>query len=145
MCIDQKKNYLGQYTGSDNVNRDGRYFETNENLEVDEVEDFLENFLDSEFDTLADDGSVKEISQNCCKFNRLFRENKHDELQQILQSLPVSKVIQVVKDGSNQKVLPSASDKLSNGETSGEGHNTAMEVDEIDDGWQTITKDNRRH
>lgn len=70
-------------------------------LEIDEVENFLEDFLNDEFETIADDGSVTEIASKCCQFYNLLKQNKSDELLKLLPSLPVlqtqARQVKVVK------------------------------------------------
>jgi pre-rRNA-processing protein TSR2 len=66
-----------------------QWFSENKNLEFDEVEDFLLDIVNQEFDVLIDDGSVTETSKLVCDFYRLCsREDCEAELKSRLQTLP---------------------------------------------------------
>ena len=66
-----------------------QWFSENKNLEFDEVEDFLLDIVNQEFDVLIDDGSVTETSKLVCDFYRLCsREDCEAELKSRLQALP---------------------------------------------------------
>ncbi|XP_013786357.2 pre-rRNA-processing protein TSR2 homolog isoform X2 [Limulus polyphemus] len=63
-----------------------QYFHDND-LQPDEVEEFINDILNNEFDTIADDGSVEEISRKLCQFHRWCQEG-HESL--VLENLPKS-------------------------------------------------------
>ena len=66
-----------------------QWFSENKNLEFDEVEDFLLDIVNQEFDVLIDDGSVTETSKLVCDFYRLCsRGDCEAELKSRLQALP---------------------------------------------------------
>jgi ERCC4-related helicase len=68
-----------------------QWFSKNKNLEYDEVEDFLANIVNKEFNVLIDDGSVTETSKLVCDFYRLCsssKENCEAEIKRCLQALP---------------------------------------------------------
>ena len=66
-----------------------QWFSENEDLEFDEVEDFLLDTVNQEFDVLIDDGSVTETSKLVCDFYRLCsRGDCEAELKSRLQALP---------------------------------------------------------
>jgi len=66
-----------------------QWFSENKNLEFDEVEDFLLDIVNQEFDVLIDDGSVTETSKLVCDFYRLCsRGDCEAELKRRLQALP---------------------------------------------------------
>ena len=68
-----------------------QWFSENKDLEFDEVEDFLLDTVNQEFDVLIDDGSVTETSKLVCDFYRLCSSSKEDweaEIKQRLQALP---------------------------------------------------------
>ncbi|GFR70024.1 pre-rRNA-processing protein TSR2 homolog, partial [Elysia marginata] len=64
------------------------WFNENQGLETYEVEDFLGQVLNSEFDLILEDNSIQEIARLICLYYRLCQENKVAEIQQRLQSLP---------------------------------------------------------
>ena len=66
-----------------------QWFSENKNLEFDEVEDFLLDIVNQEFDVLIDDGSVTETSKLVCDFYSLCsRGDCEAELKRRLQALP---------------------------------------------------------
>jgi len=66
-----------------------QWFSENKNLEYDEVEDFLADIVNQEFNVLIDDGSVTETSKLVCDFYRLCsRGDCEAELKSRLQALP---------------------------------------------------------
>ena len=72
-----------------------QWFNENKNLEYHEVEDFLAEMVNQEFNVLIDDGSVTETSKLVCDFHRLCSLSKEDceaEIKQRLQALPKCRV-----------------------------------------------------
>ena len=68
-----------------------QWFCENKNLEYDEVEDFLADIVNQEFNVLIDDGSVTETSKLVCDFYRLCSSSREDceaEIKRRLQALP---------------------------------------------------------
>ena len=68
-----------------------QWFSENKDLEYDEVEDFLADIINQEFNVLIDDGSVTETSKLVCDFYRLCSLSKEDceaEIKRRLQALP---------------------------------------------------------
>ncbi|XP_003215767.1 pre-rRNA-processing protein TSR2 homolog [Anolis carolinensis] len=53
-----------------------QYFQSNADLEPDEVEDFLAELMNNEFDTMVEDGSLTQVSQQLCLF---FRQCQHGD------------------------------------------------------------------
>mgnify|MGYP001219832459 CR=1 FL=1 len=66
-----------------------QWFSENKDLEFDEVEDFLLDTVNQEFDVLIDDDSATETSKLICEFYKLCsREDCEAELKSRLQALP---------------------------------------------------------
>ena len=68
-----------------------QWFNENKNLEYDEVEDFLTDIVNQEFNFIIDDGSVTKTSKLVCDFYRLCSSSKEDweaEFKRRLQVLP---------------------------------------------------------
>ena len=68
-----------------------QWFCENKSLEYDEVEDFLADIVNQEFNVLIDDGSVTETSKLVCDFYRLCSSSREDceaEIKRRLQALP---------------------------------------------------------
>uniref|UniRef100_A0ABM5FPZ7 Pre-rRNA-processing protein TSR2 homolog n=1 Tax=Pogona vitticeps TaxID=103695 RepID=A0ABM5FPZ7_9SAUR len=45
-----------------------QYFQSNADLEPEEIEDFLAELMNNEFDTVVEDGSLAQVSQQLCLF-----------------------------------------------------------------------------
>lgn len=66
-----------------------QWFSENKNLECDEVEDFLIDIVNREFNVLIQDGSPTEISKLICDFYKLSTSRDgEDEFKRRLQELP---------------------------------------------------------
>jgi len=70
-----------------------QWFSENKNLQFEEVEDFLVDIVNQEFNVFIDDGSVTETSKLVCDFYRLCsstssRGDCEAELKRRLQALP---------------------------------------------------------
>jgi len=57
------------------------------NIEVEEVEDILVDIMDSEFNTMCEDESPLEVSQELWKLFQLCRNNNHEQLNAEMQRL----------------------------------------------------------
>ncbi|KAK2145373.1 hypothetical protein LSH36_683g03150, partial [Paralvinella palmiformis] len=65
-----------------------QWFSENDDLETYEVEEFLAQILDAEFNTVADDGSLIQVSKVLCTSHQLLQIGDADELEKYLLSLP---------------------------------------------------------
>ncbi|XP_069501421.1 pre-rRNA-processing protein TSR2 homolog isoform X2 [Ambystoma mexicanum] len=63
------------------------YFQINADLEQHEVEDFLSELMNNEFDTLVEDGSLPEVAQHVCTFYRQWQRGEVDAMQQRITEL----------------------------------------------------------
>ncbi|XP_012937393.1 pre-rRNA-processing protein TSR2 homolog isoform X2 [Aplysia californica] len=77
------------------------WFRENDGIEPYEVEDFLADILNEEFDLRLEDNSLPEISRLICTFYRLCQENKSEEIAQRLNVLPRAS-IQHCQQGQNR-------------------------------------------
>ncbi|XP_071171913.1 pre-rRNA-processing protein TSR2 homolog [Mytilus edulis] len=64
-----------------------QWFKENKNLDPYEVEEFLADILNAEFDTIADDGSLPEIASMICGVHRLCSNGDEPAVRQRLQHL----------------------------------------------------------
>ncbi|KAH9505045.1 rRNA accumulation- protein [Bulinus truncatus] len=138
------------------------WFRENDNVESFEVEDFLEDVCNSEFDLILEDNSVKEISRLLCLYYRLCLENKLDELNQHLQNLPKASIVNCQQQNAEEEEFdcddstsaPSSSASQNNSRShqpadqvsSTEG-NEDMDVSEdqpVEDGWQVIKRGKKK-
>ncbi|XP_045164456.1 pre-rRNA-processing protein TSR2 homolog [Mercenaria mercenaria] len=142
-----------------------QWFAENANIDPYEVEDFLEDVLNTEFDTIVDDGSLPQIAQMICGFYKLCQDGNEAQLQERLGKLPkpaVQNCQQVsgangavdsdsdVEDPAENGIDPgppplvqpaqSSTPPAANNENQ---DSMEMEVTE-DDGWTTVGKKGKR-
>ncbi|KAF5898116.1 pre-rRNA-processing protein TSR2, partial [Clarias magur] len=77
-----------------------QYFHDNSDLEQDEVEDFLSELMNNEFDTVVDDGSLPQVAQKVCV---MFQECKQGNLAEVRQQISQ---LAVKKASGRAKVTP---------------------------------------
>jgi len=65
-----------------------QYFNENEELESYELEDMMAEVMSSEFDTLSEDGSTREVAREIWNMHRHWRRGEHDVIRTRLSSLP---------------------------------------------------------
>ena len=65
-----------------------QWFSENRNLEVYEVEEFLEDILNQEFNLLVEDGSVNEVSKLVCEYFSHCNTLTEEEVVKRLKQLP---------------------------------------------------------
>ncbi|CAN8005740.1 unnamed protein product [Ixodes pacificus] len=117
------------------------------NLHPDEVEYVLASILDTEFDTIIEDGSVAQISAVLCKHYQLCQEGRENEvLQSLTQRLPRTPTVAfpMQTDYSSddeaemrEHVNTQVSSQLGNLRLNGQNEPPAKpEPDE--DGWTTV-------
>ncbi|CAH3046280.1 unnamed protein product [Pocillopora meandrina] len=61
----------------------------NNTIENYELEDYIEEILFNEFDTMVEDGSLSKVAQKLCEFHRLWKEGKLLQMQQQISSAPL--------------------------------------------------------
>nr|XP_056723364.1 pre-rRNA-processing protein TSR2 homolog [Euleptes europaea] len=64
-----------------------QYFQSNADLEPDEVDDFLAEVMNNEFDTMIEDGSLSQVSQQLCQFFRQCQQGNGAAVQEALARL----------------------------------------------------------
>ena len=124
-----------------------QWFSENKDLETYEVEDFLIDIVNQEFNVLVDDGSVIEISKLICDFHRLSTSRDCEaELKRRLEALPKCDLSKCQVD---QGEAPDV-DESDNLEGSNEDANESMDTtDEPEpevqdpDGW-TVVKTSKK-
>jgi hypothetical protein len=110
-----------------------QWFAENKNLECYEVEDFLSDIVNAEFNVLIDDGSLPDISQKVCEFYALSQKSDTSEFLKRLQALPQKCDLSRCKVENPSEDQPEAS---------------TMEVDQDieqpekadPDGWTVVTR-----
>ncbi|KAM9785580.1 pre-rRNA-processing protein TSR2 homolog [Neosynchiropus ocellatus] len=64
-----------------------QYFHDNADLQLYEVEDFVAQLLDQEFDTVVDDGSLPQVSRQLLQMFSKYQQGALQELSQSVQAL----------------------------------------------------------
>ena len=64
------------------------FFLENKDLEPYEVEEFLEQIISNEFNIVAEDDSIKQISKELCKLYQLWSKGNHIEMKAHIAKLP---------------------------------------------------------
>ncbi|KAK6995050.1 pre-rRNA-processing protein TSR2 [Biomphalaria glabrata] len=141
------------------------WFKENDNIETFEVEDFLEEVCNTEFDLIIEDNSTKEIAALLCLYYRLCQGNKLEELNQRLQSLPKPSVLNCQRQDMDEEDVdiddetpnvPSTSQasprvhssvhQTSSTTESTEDMDMSVPEDQhtVEDGWQVIRKGKKK-
>ncbi|KAI1892993.1 hypothetical protein AGOR_G00139220 [Albula goreensis] len=69
-----------------------QYFHQNANLEQYEVEDFLADLMNNEFDTVVDDGSLSQVALQVCQLFNQCQQGKLSEVKGQISQLSQKKV-----------------------------------------------------
>ncbi|XP_042865933.1 pre-rRNA-processing protein TSR2 homolog isoform X1 [Penaeus japonicus] len=64
------------------------FFYKNEDLDPDEVADFISTIMDTEFNTLVEDDSDLEVATTLCRFYRMSEAGEKDKIQEELEKMP---------------------------------------------------------
>ena len=125
-------------------------FKMNNNLDVEEVMDFVAEIIDNEFDTIIEDGSLHIFATNVCKYYRLCTSGR---LQEVLDE------IENIKQRNSNKVLVNNSLEQKDNEfeiekqinslniNSEEDMKTEESMEETDpqsDGWTRVQRKHRK-
>ncbi|XP_070559577.1 pre-rRNA-processing protein TSR2 homolog [Ptychodera flava] len=140
------------------------WFRENSNIEPYELEDFLAVILDNEFDTIADDGSLPQVSQLICNYFKLCQEGRENEVLAKIKQSPKSHLsaCQQIQNDKDEEMEESKEDvnhentvaRLDgmdlNSQMEGEdnlsnpGKTDAMDVNgDEEDGW-TVVKNSKK-
>ncbi|XP_030640500.1 pre-rRNA-processing protein TSR2 homolog [Chanos chanos] len=64
-----------------------QYFHDNADLQLYEVEDFLSEVMNNEFDTMVDDGSLPQVAEAVCQMFRQCQQGKLSEVREQINQL----------------------------------------------------------
>ncbi|XP_077185680.1 pre-rRNA-processing protein TSR2 homolog [Paroedura picta] len=64
-----------------------QYFQSNADLEPEEVDGFLEEVMNNEFDTMIEDGSLSQVSQQLCLFFSHCQQGNDVAVQEAIERL----------------------------------------------------------
>ncbi|XP_076336538.1 pre-rRNA-processing protein TSR2 homolog isoform X3 [Tachypleus tridentatus] len=118
-----------------------QYFHDNVDLQPDEVEEFIGEILNNEFDTIADDGSVEEISRKLCQFHRWCQEG-HESL--VLENLPKSRTLWI--GVNNSQCVTEQMQNLSLEHTTSDAPVQSIPNSEapLEEGWTVVRRSKNR-
>ncbi|XP_018542991.1 pre-rRNA-processing protein TSR2 homolog [Lates calcarifer] len=88
-----------------------QYFHDNADLQQCEVEDFIAELIDQEFDTVVDDGSLPEVSVSLLQVFSLWQQGALQQLQHTINTLTQKK-----SQRAKVTTLPTQSDEESDDE-----------------------------
>ncbi|KAF7650448.1 hypothetical protein LDENG_00125880 [Lucifuga dentata] len=122
-----------------------QYFHDNADLQPCEVEDFIAELMDQEFDTVVDDGSLPQVSGCLC---HMFAQWQQGALQQLKQT--VDKLTEKKAERAKVMAPPAQSDEESEEETEAmeceaagsSAHKTEAPPppSQDEDGWTVVRK-----
>ncbi|XP_042303575.1 pre-rRNA-processing protein TSR2 homolog [Sceloporus undulatus] len=131
-----------------------QYFQSNADLEPDEIEDFLAELMNNEFDTMVEDGSLAQVSQQLCLFFKQCQHGDgaavHDALVHLAQKQQEAKMVAAKSQPADQssseeedeqepeeEAMECSATPSMNGPTSSPPPSSNLDVD---DGWTLVTK-----
>ncbi|XP_011416744.3 pre-rRNA-processing protein TSR2 homolog [Magallana gigas] len=147
-----------------------QWFRENKDIDDYEVEDFLADIMNTEFDTIVEDGSLSQISSLICRIYKLCREGKEAEVRELVKGLPKAAVQNCARVAGNDETIEGDDEEnvneqggqnsssvsscggLTNGmentctshqSTKQESTEETMETEE-EDGWSTVHRGKRR-
>ncbi|GAB1598151.1 pre-rRNA-processing protein TSR2 homolog isoform X1 [Argonauta hians] len=138
------------------------WFKENNNLDPYEVEDFLSEVMSTEFDTVADDGSIPLMAAEICNLYKLCKNNKTEEVYKKIQSLPNANIQKCQRADSDDEEIgtqecntqPNAN--RTDSTTAADHNDITMEevnttapldnqvMDAEDDGWHVVRKNKNK-
>jgi len=107
-----------------------------------DIQEYLDEILDEEFNTVLDDGSSTELAQLFIRYIQLIQQGKLADVQQELQfQHSITPAIQMSVRNKNEDESSSSSgddddDEMREEQSTNESKSQAMDVDE--DGWTTV-------
>ncbi|XP_008070865.1 pre-rRNA-processing protein TSR2 homolog [Carlito syrichta] len=136
------------------------YFMRNANLELDEVEDFLGELMTNEFDTVVEDGSLPQVSQQLQTMFHYFQRGDRTALKEMVSHITQRKykvtattlrtARQTEEDDDADSVEEMEVTAMNDGaatdgacpqpEPSGPDAQTIKEEDIVEDGWTIVRR-----
>jgi len=135
------------------------FFATNADLYADEVDDFVAEILDNEFDSHLEDGSTRVFATNLCRYYQFCRSGRHQEVYDRLQDVIRQRTSAQTNGGNsgvdnvNRVVVEEALESLdiasggdSEQQMSGEDMDQEMgvEVEPEEEGWTRVDRKHRK-
>merc|ERR1712156_15798 len=132
------------------------WFKENANIETYEMEDFLEEVLNTEFDLRVEDNSIQQVANMICLYYRLSQENRVDDILKRLELLPKASSSQnserdtrrydfdTTDDEGPYQAPPRASQNTSASNETGEDMEEDNADAEEEDGWNVIRRGRKK-
>ncbi|KAL2103443.1 hypothetical protein ACEWY4_000311 [Coilia grayii] len=134
-----------------------QYFHDNSDLQQYEVEDFLSELMNNEFDTMVDDGSLPEVALQVCQMFKQCQQGKVEEVKGQISQLARKKSAGRVKATAVKSPAEEEEDESDEDDTEAMECDGAAGVspnhapprpanppapppDEADDGWTVVRK-----
>ncbi|XP_041347874.1 pre-rRNA-processing protein TSR2 homolog isoform X3 [Gigantopelta aegis] len=133
------------------------WFTENENIESYEVEDFLEQVLNNEFDLLIDDGSLQEVASKICTYYALCQQGRDSDVRQRISKEP-KPAIDECKESQEDDSLDSSCSLVGESATAvtsvtdGDSEKTSLPNNassndsdmEVEEGWEVVKRSKKR-
>ncbi|XP_072223851.1 pre-rRNA-processing protein TSR2 homolog [Leuresthes tenuis] len=118
-----------------------QYFHDNADLQQYEVEDFITELMDQEFDTVVEDGSLPQVSLALLQMFAQWRHGSLQQLQHAISSLRLSKAQRAQVMAPPQSDAETASGaQVMECEASGPSVSRTAPAQEEEDGWTVVRK-----
>ncbi|XP_061470113.1 pre-rRNA-processing protein TSR2 homolog isoform X2 [Rhineura floridana] len=129
-----------------------QYFQSNADLEPEEIEDFLAELMNNEFDTMIEDGSLVQVSQQLCLFFSQCQQGDgaavHEAIVQLAQKKQEAKVaaakskpVEESSSEEDQETEEEAMDCSASPSMSGPQPSPPPSSDaDVEDGWTLVRK-----
>ena len=112
-------------------------FDKNENIDVEDVADYLSDFMDSNFETLCEDNSPNEVAAVLYQFHKHYKEGNHEVIDLELGKLQKCNIWL-------SKQQPSQRSSVNQTNSCDMNNETVMEMEEEEDPEWTHVKSRRR-
>lgn len=125
-----------------------KFLLNNDGLEYYEVEDFITDILDAEFDTVCQDGSLAEVAQKFCNAANLYRAGSFDELRRLIPRTAPSHVMLSVAASEEQQIEPDSVVTPLNASFQHlqmeENESKPVESEDLPDEWTVVSRGRRK-
>ncbi|GIY06000.1 pre-rRNA-processing protein TSR2 homolog [Caerostris darwini] len=113
------------------------YFKRYDSVHPDEIEDYVGEMIENEFNTYFEDGSLQLVSKKLCEAYQLSLTNTEAEIFQEMKNSPI---FNLSNDNSVKESLQSSTQEQSEEVASKKMENLTIAENDEDDGWTTVTK-----
>ncbi|XP_062283719.1 LOW QUALITY PROTEIN: pre-rRNA-processing protein TSR2 homolog [Scomber scombrus] len=126
-----------------------QYFHDNADLQQYEVEDFISQLMDQEFDTVVDDGSLPQVSKQLIQMFSQWKQGALQQLSHTVQSLTQKKTQRAKVHGPRPPESDQESDEETQMECEASSPSVSKQTDhppppppsqDEEDGWTVVRK-----